>query len=325
MCTREAHGTAEDGASSCRLPYADRHIQKAVGLFPAQHYGDGDSAHIVTSAVQSNAPALAGFESCRFEAHDIAHWVYHTGDRRHAPILVLPEIAGVSPGLLLFIERLVKARFQIYVPWLFGALGARAPVRNALRLCISREFGNLRAGVSAPITDWLRALSKQISRDNKDTCVGAIGMCLTGAFVIPLIIDPKVVAAVAAQPAVPLSLLYAALGIGGGEKLGALNVSERHIAAARERLVSGDAHILALRCRADRICPRQKIERLSREFPVGLEVREYGETNDRNVLGERPHATFTKEYRIVPDAEQDHHSRKALADLIAFFERHLRA
>jgi dienelactone hydrolase len=238
--------------------------------------------------------------------------------------LLMPEIAGLSPGLLLFAGRLIEARFQVYVPWLFGPLARRAPVRNAMRLCISREFANLRAGVSAPVTTWLRALAGHISQQNGGTRVGAIGMCLTGAFAIPLVIDPKVVAAVAAQPSVPLSPLFASFGMGNGVGLGKLNVSGSDIAAARERLESGAARLLALRCRADRICPAEKLQRFRREFPVGLDVREYGEPTDRNCLGDRPHATFTKEYRLVPDAPADHHSRLALADLISFFDRHLR-
>ncbi|MDE2051713.1 MAG: hypothetical protein KGJ72_11915, partial [Gammaproteobacteria bacterium] len=66
------------------------------------------------------------------------------------------------------------------------------------------------------------------------------------------------------------------------------------------------------------------IERLQREFPVGLEIREYAQVHDRNRLGERPHATFTKEYRLEPDAAADHYSRRAFTDLVAFLERHLR-
>lgn len=260
-----------------------------------------------------------------FEAHGIANRIYRAGDASHPPLLVLPEIAGVAPGLLMFAERLVAAGYQVYIPWLFGPLGERAPVRNALRLCISREFANLRAGVSAPVTVWIRALAAHISESNGGCRVGAIGMCLTGAFVIPLIIDPKVVAAVAAQPSVPMSLLYASLGVGGDSKRSELNVSDEDIAAARARLDSGQAQLLALRCRADRICPPEKLARLRREFPVGLEVREYGRPEDRNPLGDRPHATFTKEYRLVPDAGPEHHSRQAFADLVAFFERHLRS
>lgn len=272
-----------------------------------------------------SSPLLNRFTHFDFASEGIAHRIYRAGDAAHPPLLVLPEIAGVAPGLLMFAERLIAARYQVYIPWLFGPLGERAPVRNALRLCISREFANLRAGVSAPVTAWIRALASHISETNGGGRVGAIGMCLTGAFVIPLIIDPKVVAAVAAQPSVPMSLLFARFGVGGGSRRSELNVSDEHIAAARARLDAGAAHMLAVRCRADRICPPEKLARLQREFPVGLEVRQYGRPEDRNPLGDRPHATFTKEYRLVPDAGAEHHSRQALSDLLAFFERHLRS
>lgn len=269
------------------------------------------------------APALGGFERFFHEAQGIGHLVYHTGAPGDAPILLLPEIAGFSPGLILFANRLVAAGFRVYVPWLFGPLGRRAPVRNAMRLCISREFANLRAGVSAPVTSWLRALARHISQQSGGVRIGAIGMCLTGAFAIPLVIDPEVKAAVAAQPAVPLSLAHVLFGT-GGKRMSALNVGDSEIARARQALASGDAHLLAVRCRADRICPRAKLERLRHEFPVGLEIREYGAEQDRNVLGERPHATFTKEYRLEPNAGPEHLSRQAFADLVAFFECHLR-
>ena len=236
----------------------------------------------------------------------------------------MPELAGFSPGLLQFAARLKDARFQVYVPWIFGPFGRRTPLRNAMRLCISREFANLRAGISAPVTTWLRALCAHISQQNGGGRVGAIGMCLTGAFAIPLIIDPQVVAAVAAQPSVPFSALFTVFGAKHGTSLHQLNVSDSDIAAARDRLTSGAARLLAVRNRADRVCPREKLERLQQEFPVGLEVREYGEVNSRNSLGERPHATFTKEYRVAANPTDEHPSRRAFADLVEFFERNLR-
>jgi dienelactone hydrolase len=254
----------------------------------------------------------------------MGHAVYHAGDPTHPALLVMPEIAGFAPGLRLFALRLVDAGFQVYVPWLFGPFGQRASVRNALRLCISREFAFLRAGKTAPIASWLRALAAHISEERGARRIGAIGMCLTGAFAIPLILEPGVVAAVAAQPSVPLSLSHAAFGLRGGWRSSALNVSDQTIAEARECLQDGKGHLLALRCRADRLCPSEKIARFQREFPVGLEVREYGQSRDRNRLGERPHATFTKEFRLEPDAPPSHHSRQAFEDLVAFFDRHLR-
>jgi dienelactone hydrolase len=283
--------------------------------------GIPDSAN---GGIARRGRAIGRFEQFFFAAGRLAHPVYYAGDAAAPPVLLLPEIAGFSPGLILFAERLIEARFRIFVPWLFGPLGVRAPLRNGLRLCVSREFAHLRAGVSSPVTAWLRALTAHIAGHSGAPRVGAIGMCLTGAFAIPLIIDPHVVAAVAAQPAVPLSPLFTALGIGREARLSRLNVSDQDIAAARQRLESGQAHLLSVRCRSDRICPRAKIERLRREFPVGLEIREYAQVDDRNALGERPHATFTKEYRLAPDAPAEHYSRRAFADLVAFLDTHLR-
>jgi dienelactone hydrolase len=267
--------------------------------------------------------AVERFDQFSFASGRIAHPVYYAGDHRDPPLLLLPEISGFSPGLRMFAERLIGVHFRVFVPWLFGPIGVRAPVRNGIRLCISREFAHLRGGVSSPITTWLRALSAHIGHSG-GTRIGAIGMCLTGAFAIPLIIDPQVVAAVAAQPSVPLSPLFVALGIGRERQLSQLNICDGEIAAARARLDAGEAHLLAVRCRSDRICPHAKLERLRREFPVGLEIREYAEASERNSLGERPHATFTKEYRLAPPASADHYSRRAFADLVAFFDKHLR-
>jgi dienelactone hydrolase len=270
-------------------------------------------------------PALEGYAQFRFTAGGFSHNVYQGGERGDPPLLLMPELAGFSPGLLQFAARLKDARFQVYVPWLFGPFGQRTPLRNAMRLCISREFANLRAGISAPVTNWLRELTAHMSQHNGGGRVGAIGMCLTGAFAIPLVIDPQVVAAVAAQPSVPFSALFTVFGVRRGASMHELNVSAGHIAEARDRLTSGAARLLAVRNRADGICPREKLERFQQEFPVGLEVREYGEVNSRNSLGERPHATFTKEYRVAQNPTDEHPSRRAFADLVDFFDRHLRA
>jgi dienelactone hydrolase len=89
--------------------------------------------------------------------------------------------------------------------------------------------------------------------------------------------------------------------------------------------MTGSAQLLAVRCHADRICPPEKIERLQREFPHGLEVIQYGEPTDRNTLGARPHATYTKEYRIAPPGEKDHYARRAFDDLLQFLARNLPA
>jgi len=297
---------------------------------PAQRDPAGNAVADVDEpgVAKVTGPALEGssgtvFRQFSFASAGACHCVYYAGEPHQPALLVMQEIAGLSPGLILFAERLIAAGYSVYLPWLFGPFRDRAPLRNALRLCISREFGYLRAGRSAPVTDWLRALSAHISRHHGNAPIGAIGMCLTGGFVIPLIIDPQVRAAVAAQPSVPCSLLYAGWGIRASQKLGALNVTAEQISQARSRLMSGAAELLAVRCRADRICPAEKIQRLQREFPRGLLAIEYGEPTARNALGARSHATYTKEYRIAPAEPAEHFARQAFDDLLQFLARNL--
>jgi dienelactone hydrolase len=269
-------------------------------------------------------PHLAGFEPYPFRNEGIEHAVYRGGQPSDPALLLMCELAGFAPGLLAMAERLIEAGYQVHLPWLFGPFGRRAPLRNALRLCISREFARLRAGVSAPITVWLRALAAHISSTQDGRPVGAVGMCLTGAFAIPLIIEPAVVAAVAAQPSVPIDWRHLLLGSAPVPASRALNVDDADIAAARARLEDGGAHLYACRFRADRLCPGRRMEHLQDTFPIGLTCQEYATPEWRNALGRRAHATFTKEYRIAPKDDPEHPSRVAWRDLLAFLDRHLR-
>lgn len=267
---------------------------------------------------EARGPELAGYSQYSFGANGFVHPVYHTGARSNPAVLVLQELPGFAPGLQQFGVRLAAAGFHAHLPWLFGPFGTRTPLRNFARLCISREFAGLREGVSAPVTDWLRALVGHISDLHDGAPVAAIGMCVTGGFVIPLLLDPRVRIAVAAQPSIPFSPSYVLFGRGDAQRRTALNVAGTDIAGARERLGTGEARLLAVRCVADRLCPPEKLRRLQHEFPAGLTIREYGEADSRNAAGERPHATYTKEYRLGPDGDATHYSRVAFAELVQY-------
>jgi dienelactone hydrolase len=280
---------------------------------------------VVEAGVEDQrGPPIEGFTQFSFAAGGFVHAVYHAGRRSDPVVLVLQELPGIAPGLLQFAGRLVAAGFQVYLPWLFGAVGSRTPMRNFARLCISREFANLRAGVSAPVTQWLRALVSHVSAHNRDGLVGVIGMCVTGGFAIPLLLNPRVAVAVAAQPAIPLSLRHLAFGSGGTRRQAALNVAQADLEGVRARLATGEVSLLAVRCVGDRLCPPERLRRLEREFPVGLSVREYGKLSDRNALGERPHATYTKEYRLAPAGDLDHLAHQAFEELVRFLDGGLR-
>ena len=249
------------------------------------------------------AGSLPGHARFEFAAEGLCHAVHHAGDETAPPLLLLPELPGIAPGLLLFAERLRAAGYKVYIAQLFGGTGQRTPLRNAARLCVSREFALLRSAVNAPVTRWLRALAGHISQLHGDAAVGAIGMCVTGGFVIPLVLHPRVRAVVAAQPSVPLSL--------------------RQLQPVAARLATAECALLAVRCRADRLCPAGRLQRLQQQIALGLTVREYGGTEDRNAAGQRRHATYTKEYRLAADADEQHPAKQAWADLLAFLAAHL--
>ena len=154
------------------------------------------------------------------------------------------------------------------MPQLVGPLMRSQSICNFARLCISAEFAHLRAGESAPITDRLRNLARRIALEHGQTHIGAIGMCLTGAFVIPLLLEPGVRAVVASQPSVPFNLKHILFGgpPGSGERQYQLNVSDAHVRHATSCVRDENKTILIQRFDADRISPRARSARLAKTF-----------------------------------------------------------
>ena len=119
----------------------------------------------------------------------IDHPVFFAG--KGPAILLMHELPGLAQPCVDFAMRLIAADFEVFMPQLIGPLLRYEPWRNVARLCISAEFARLRAGEAAPIADWLRDLARRISIERNQARIGAIGMCLTGAFVIPLLLEPE--------------------------------------------------------------------------------------------------------------------------------------
>ncbi|MES1196069.1 MAG: hypothetical protein ABUL58_03905, partial [Steroidobacter sp.] len=95
-----------------------------------------DPINEVTGSVTAShlGPALEGYEQFFFQHQNIGHVVYHRGECGNPPLLIMSELAGFAPGLLMFADRLVRHGYQVYLPWMFGPFGRRAPFRNAVRL-----------------------------------------------------------------------------------------------------------------------------------------------------------------------------------------------
>jgi dienelactone hydrolase len=154
----------------------------------------------------------------------ISRTVYERGDG--PPVIVMHELPGLAEPTVRLAEELVGAGYKAMLTHLFGSILAEphnhgiasietdaVSIANLALLCVRDEFAKLRGGTSAPIADWLRALAKDASDKRGGGKVGAIGMCLTGGYVIAMMIDPWLAAPITSQPAIPLPR-----GIGARQK-----------------------------------------------------------------------------------------------------------
>jgi len=271
-----------------------------------------------------NGDALSSFSEFQFTFDGVTHRVFVTPGDAAPPVLVMHELPGMSLAVINFANRLAAEGYRIYLPLLFGEPLQSAMLKNYRSLCISNEFGRLKAGVSAPVTNWLRALGRKVSADNGNRNIGVIGMCVTGAFAIPLILDASTTAPVASQPAIPFSTQYWLTGTGDGPWMRELNVSDADIAAAATRCQRESLTLLAFRFDSDRVCPREKMERLRDEFKDRLDYHELHQASWWGRTFRPAHAVLTEEYdRAGDDAPEDHPTRVAYRTLLTFLRERL--
>lgn len=227
-------------------------------------------------------------------------------------IIVMHELPGMTPECLALGDRLASRGFSVYLPLFFGSAGQKSSnLRNLgylVRFCISREWNALALGVTSPVANWVRALARQAHQECGGKGIGAIGMCLTGSFVIPLLLDPVVLAPVSLQPARPLPLTRS--------RRRDLGVSPDDLEGARERLEQGHLTILGCRFTNDRVCPPEKFEEMSRCFGGTFERIEIDSSKGN------PHGIDTKAHSVLTgnycDAE-DHPTRKAFERVVELF------
>ena len=230
-------------------------------------------------------------------------------------VIVTHESYGFTPTVARFCRWVRDAGFRIYAPILFGkpdASNAEEPsLARIVSLCISREFTILRANKSNPVTDWLRALARLAHEECGGPGVGAIGMCVTGGFVLTMALDPVVLAPVLAQPGVP-ALSPAALDI-APEDL------EKVVARTREGL-----KLRGYRFAGDELCKAPRFTTLRRTFGeafTGTELPDSaGNPAGMKARGKPPHSVFTVDLIDAPGQP----TRVAVDEVIAFFHAALR-
>jgi dienelactone hydrolase len=256
---------------------------------------------------------LADFEETTFNSGGVERVVFRRGCG--PGVVIMHEIPGVTPQVARFARRVADEGFTAVLPVMFGTPG-RPPSRGYIvgevaRACISREFSVLATRRSSPITDWLRALCRQVHAECGGPGVGAIGMCLTGNFALSLMVDESVMAPVLSQPSLPFPF--------GKARRQALAISDAELEVVRRRAAAG-CGVLGLRFTADPMCPAERFETLSRELGAGFEAIQIDSSPGN------PHGIHRKAHSVVTNDLVDktgHPTREALDRVLALFRERL--
>jgi dienelactone hydrolase len=264
------------------------------------------------------APGLAEFERTTFTHGGTTKTVFAAGSG--PAVLVMHELPGITPELLRFALRLAERGFRVVVPWLFGIPGKpESPgyiAAGMVRACLSRELHVFAANRSSPIADWLRALAQAAHRECGGPGVGAIGMCITGSFVLALAVDPWVEAPIMAQPALPWSAPWPpALR----RRQAALHVDAAQLAALRQRTQQG-LRVLAMRFAEDWTCPAARFARLRAELGQAFEAIEIGRDEGTRAHRGMRHGVLTTDLVDGPGEP----TREALERVLAFLVERLK-
>ncbi len=254
------------------------------------------------------------FRRTHFEAHGIALPVFRGGSG--PPVLVMHEVPGITPECARFARRLVDEGFSVALPSLFGTpmapMSAGSMGAAFARVCVSREIRLLAKHQASPVTEWLRALCRQLHEEHDGAPVGAIGMCLTGNFALALAVDPWLMAPVLSQPSLPVGVSEA--------HRAALHASPDGLATLRRRARDEGLRVLGMRFTHDPLCPPQRFESLRRELGEAFEGIEI-DSSPGNPHGIRRLAHSVVTLDLVD--EEGHPTRQALQRLLAFLRQHL--
>jgi dienelactone hydrolase len=257
--------------------------------------------------------SLQGFEESAFTDEGVTRVVYRSGSG--PGVVIMHEIPGITPEVARFGLRVAAQGLTAVLPVMFGTPGKPVSTPYALgqlaRACISREFKVLAKRESSPITNWLRALCRQVHRECGGPGVGAIGMCLTGGFALSLMVDEAVMAPVLSQPSLPFPVTKA--------HKAALGISDAELQVIKRRANEG-CGVLGLRFTGDPVCPAERFATLRRELGQGFDGIEI-DSSEGNPYGIKKHAHSVLTADLVDQA--GHPTREALDRVLTMFRERL--
>jgi len=230
-------------------------------------------------------------------------------------VIVMAEIPGITPKVADFARRVADLGCTVVLPVLFGTPGREPSAWYAAQsiapACVSKQFAAFATRRTEPVSEWLRALS----RDAHATCggpgVGAVGMCFTGGFALGMMVDDHVMAPVLSQPSLPLGPSARARA--------SVHLSDDDLDRVKERAADGVC-VLGLRFTGDPFVKAARFETLRRELGdgfIGVEI----DSSPGNPWGipKNAHSVLTE--HLVD--EPGHPTREALDQVLAFLGERL--
>jgi dienelactone hydrolase len=257
---------------------------------------------------------LEGFARTPFTFDGKTRDVYRAGSG--PAVIVIAEMPGITPKVIEFAQRVVAIGCSVVLPRLFGEPG-RSPsgvyvLQSIGPACVSREFATFALRRTSPVTEWLRALARQVHDECGGPGVGVVGMCFTGGFALAMMVDDVVLAPVLSQPSLPFPLTKA--------HRRDLGISDADLATVKARCATEDVCVLGLRFRDDTFVPAERFERLREELGGSFVAVEIG--SEGNPAGvKHPHSVLTEHLVDKPG----HPTRQALDQVLELFRSKLLA
>jgi dienelactone hydrolase len=256
---------------------------------------------------------LEGYTASDASYEGAARTIFRRGEG--PGVIVIHEVPGITPEVADFGRRVADAGFTALLPRLFGRPGKKwswpYTIGSLVRACVSREFYCMATRRSSPVTNWLRAMARDVHAELGGPGVGVVGMCLTGGFGLAMMADESVVAPVLSQPAAPFPI--------GTRRKASLGLSDQEL----ERVVRrADAcPVLGLRFTEDTSVPGERFATLRAvlgERFTAVEI-DSAEGNPHGIK-KSAHSVLTAELVDEPG----HPTRDALDQVLAFLTTRLK-
>jgi dienelactone hydrolase len=227
-------------------------------------------------------------------------------------VVLIPEIPGIHPGVLGLANHLVDNGFTVAIPSLFGEPGKAKTngyvAATVARVCVAREFAAMATNKQRPVSQFLRALARDLNASTPGKGVGVIGHCFTGGFALAAAVDDSVLAPVLSQPSVPFPLTGAQRRDPG--------LSESELAIVANRAANEGLCAIGLRFSEDFMAPRDRFTTLKERLGDAFEVIEIDSSpGNQHGFAKSAHSVLTDEVRET-DGHPAYEARKRVVEFL---------